>query len=146
VEKEKEEYVLNGLMKNYPAENYISRVYERVWNQEYERKNLWPKVILYNSIALLINSVLLFIGLYLYKKTSKDIIEDYSNYYGNHTYFYKLFNYMNYAMVIFVGASIVLANYFFREYGRYNTQVIIAYYLILCVIMYIYTMIHDRVV
>ncbi len=146
VEKGKEEYVLNGLMKNYPADNYISRVYERVWNQEYERKNLWPKVILYNSIALLINSVLLFIGLYLYKKTSKDIIEDYSNYYGNHTYFYKLFNYMNYAMVIFVGASIVLANYFLREYGRYNTQVIIAYYLILCVIMYIYTMIHDRVV
>ena len=124
-EKGTEKQVLKELIKTYPAENYVSSVYQELWkkqfNKEFILKQIFPMScgisILFSIVVLLIKRTQM--------QTEISFLKDYSNYYitrkkslGAYVVAYLI----QIMIVIIVGISF---NMIYSDYSNVNSGIIL---------------------
>lgn len=123
-----ERKILNHLIKKYPAENYISKVFSRVWEQFYNRTFIIKRILPINLIISLLFCVLIGILRRYQAKANQAIIRDYNAYFLKEGFFRRCINICSVLESVLILLLILLANHLLNNLAFYIDQILLMDY------------------
>lgn len=134
----KEETVLNTLISTYPAENYSSYQFSKVWEKSYNKKFVIKNVLPINFIISILFSIILIILRRYQGEADHKHMVDYCNYYLKFNSCRIINLGITAALSIMIGIIMTIVDFLICKMAQYDQMIILLDYIIICIPSLIY--------